>query len=912
MQPDSAELRATRAKIISKGNIITMQLRYYQKDCIAALYEWLYTSPKNPLCVLATACHAKDAEVLMHNGAIKKVQDVCVGDLLMGDDSTPRRVLKLYKGAEQLYKIIPKKGLPFVVNENHVLSLKSTNKGNKSYPSYHTDGKITNISVKNYLNKNKTFKHMHKLYKVSVEFSDKDLPLAPYVVGALLGDGSLIRQPSITTMDEEIARAFIEEAQRFGCEIRKEIKPNNKASSYFAPHPTSNRSISNPFTNAMKKIGIYPSNSSSKRIPFLYKTSSKKQRLELIAGLIDTDGSESGNGYDFISKSKQLAIDLEFLCRSVGLSAYVKECRKSCNNFTGTYYRLSIGGNCHVIPSRLKRKRCKITKKQKCVLRVGFDIEPVGIGSYYGFALDGNHLYLTSDFTVHHNSGKSVIIAQFIKTMLQQYPETRIVCCIDTKELIDQNYKKLLELWQYAPAGICSAGLGRKQFKSQILFAGIQSIYKHANKVGSCDILIIDETHMSNLNKDSMWHKFITELNPTRIIGFTATPYRNDCGLIYTGANAIYGGIAYEYTIKQGIRDKFLAEIIPKTMTTHFDVSGVKTSKGDFAEGELQEVVNIDEKNQSVCDEIEKYGKDRKGWLIFGAGSDHTKELHRILESRGHKGAYILGDTPDDERDQYIIDFKNQRLQYLINNVILTKGFDAPHIDLIAAVRPTKSIVLWVQQIGRGLRLHPDKQNCVLLDFAENVQRFGLLDEIVFSDKKKSDKEGVPPVKTCPECDSIVAAGIAECPFCGHVFPKPEPEFNSKAYGGVMLSTQIKPEWKVVERIHISKYKSKKPIPTLKIEYVCENFERYFEYICLEHEGYARSKAVRWWIENAPAPAPKNVDEAIERGFEIVQPTRIKVIQDGKFWKVLARDRAPLPQVNQPEPIDNDEIDFEA
>ena len=124
-------------------------------------------------------------------------------------------------------------------------------------------------------------------------------------------------------------------------------------------------------------------------------------------------------------------------------------------------------------------------------------------------------------------SGKSVVIAQFIKTVIQQYPNTRILCCIDTKELIDQNYKKLLELWPSAPAGVCSAGLGRKQVKNQILFTGIQSVYNKAAKIGHTDILIVDECHMSNTNEGSMWDTFTKELNPTRIIGFTATPYRN-------------------------------------------------------------------------------------------------------------------------------------------------------------------------------------------------------------------------------------------------------------------------------------------------------------------------------------------------------------------------------------------------
>ena len=180
--------------------------------------------------------------------------------------------------------------------------------------------------------------------------------------------------------------------------------------------------------------------------------------------------------------------------------------------------------------------------------------------------------------------------------------------------------------------------LGRKQVKNQILFTGIQSVYNKAAKIGHTDILIVDECHMSNTNEGSMWDTFTKELNPTRIIGFTATPYRNDCGLIYTGENALFGGIAYEYTVKQGIKDGFLSTIIPKTMTTHFDVSNVATSNGDFVESQLQDVVNQDDKNRAVCNEIIKYGKDRKGWLIFSAGCKHAYELDAILKQHGYKG----------------------------------------------------------------------------------------------------------------------------------------------------------------------------------------------------------------------------------------------------------------------------------
>jgi len=531
-------------------------------------------------------------------------------------------------------------------------------------------------------------------------------------------------------------------------------------------------------------------------------------------------------------------------------------------------------------------------------------------------------------------TGKSVIIAQFIKTCIQQWPETRIICAIDTKELVRQNYETLLKMWTFAPAGVCSAGLRRKDTQHQILFTGIQSVYNKANDIGRVDILIIDEAHMANLKDGSMWRTFIDELqaiNPNLwIVGFTATPYRMDSGLIYTGDDAIFGGIAYEYNIKQGIKDKFLSEIIPKRMTTHFDVSQVGKSGGDFIESQLQTVVNQDDKNQAVIQEIITYGKDRKGWLIFSSGCDHAEQLDNILKSHGYNGAVVLGDTPNHLRDKYIEDFKRGELRYLINNAVLTKGFDAPHIDLLAVVRPTMSPVLWTQMVGRGLRLFEGKNNCLLLDFAENVQRFGFIDEIVFRDKKKKEGEGVPPMKTCDECSSIVHAGVRECPFCGFKFPAPEPDFKKEAYNGAVLSTQIIPEWKDVEKIFVLKHKGKgKDLHVLKVEYVCRDFERYFDWICFDHpvENYARQRAIKWWKEHTDGyqmkdeiacqkwvqidGIPKSVQDAFELQEAIILPKRIKVKQEGTFWKVLESEFLSPQEVSQRKQQELDDLEIQ-
>ena len=507
-------------------------------------------------------------------------------------------------------------------------------------------------------------------------------------------------------------------------------------------------------------------------------------------------------------------------------------------------------------------------------------------------------------------SGKSVIIAQFIKTFIQQYPKTRFICCIDTKELVEQNFLKLIELWKTAPAGIYSSGLKRRDTQHQILFAGIQSIYNKADLIGERDILIIDECHMSNHNIGSMWDTFIKELSPKRIIGFTATPYRNDCGLIYTGDNAIYGGITYEYSVKQGIKDEYLSIIIPKKMTTTFDVSQVAKSNGDFNETQLQEIVNQKQINQEVVKEIIKYGQDRKGWLIFSAGCAHAEELHLILKDNGYQGGVILGSTPNEERDRLIKDFKAKKLRYLINNAVLTKGFDAPHIDLLAAVRPTISPVLWSQMVGRALRLCEGKENALLLDFAENIFRFGYIDDMVFSDKRKSKSEGKPVVKACPKCNTIMPAAKSVCENCGHEFPAPETDINSTSYNGAILSTQVEPMWVDVEQVHYCKHKSKKGDYLLKAEYMTPNYERYFEWICLEHlaNTYPRKQAIKWWkkhvdyylMQNEELASwfvkhcthehvPKTVDEALKFLECIKQPKKLKIIEDGNYWKVLER-----------------------
>ncbi len=357
--------------------------------------------------VAATGCHAKGTLILMHDGSTKKVEDVVVGEQLMGPDSKPRTVLQLARGREKMYEITPTKGESFVVNENHILSLKRTNDGTS------LAGSIVNITVKDYITESKTFKHCHKLWRTGIEF-ERPSPtgISPYVLGLLIGDGWLSeKRIELTTADAEIAAEFINEVHKMGNEVSVHTKKDNKAIGYYVIKGERELGVAgkNHVKNAINLLGLLNTNSGNKYIPYAYKCASKKDRLELLAGLIDTDGYCYNNCYEYVSKSEILAQDVQYVARSLGLMANIS-CKVINNE---NYWRVNISGDTQQIPSRLTRKQCHGRNQKKNVLLTGFTVKELPEDNFYGFALTDDHLYLTGDFMVHHNTGKSHLLTHF-------------------------------------------------------------------------------------------------------------------------------------------------------------------------------------------------------------------------------------------------------------------------------------------------------------------------------------------------------------------------------------------------------------------------------------------------------------------------------------------------------------------
>ena len=200
---------------------------------------------------------------------------------------------------------------------------------------------------------------------------------------------------------------------------------------------------------------------------------------------------------------------------------------------------------------------------------------------------DGNPLIVLPTGT-----GKSVVIAEFCKRVLAQWPDTKILVITHVRELIKQNYDELKGMWPEAPAGINSAGLKKRDYDPSIVFCGIQSVHGKASKFVKVDLVLVDEAHLIPRKTSTMYQKFLSNLkimNPhVRVIGLTATPFRLDSGLLHSGDNALFDGIAYEAGLKKMVQKGYLTKLISKEPRTRLDVSGVSIRGGEFVAGELE------------------------------------------------------------------------------------------------------------------------------------------------------------------------------------------------------------------------------------------------------------------------------------------------------------------------------------
>jgi superfamily II DNA or RNA helicase len=435
--------------------------RDYMDTAIASVFT-SFEEYQSALVVMSTGCHQRGQGVLMYDGSIRKVEDLLPGDRLMGPDSKPRTIKSLCRGRESMVRVVPIKGDSWVVNRSHILSLVETTRcANSPFPS-RQGGRVTDVAVKDWMGWSQTQKHIHKLFRVGVEFPKQQerLRVHPYLLGLLLGDGSGL---IITTEDEEVVTFLREEAERRFMKL-SEYAYEGRTPGYALTGVQGMNYCrgGSPFVDELKLLGVWGKTAGEKFIPQQYKVASRKERLELLAGLIDTDGSlQRSGGYDFISKSQVLANDLAFVARSVGLAAHVTPCEKCSQNGTwGTYYRVGVHGHVDMIPCRIARKQSSARKQKKNVLRTGFSVEELPEDDYYGFSLDGDGRYLLDDFTVTHNTGKTEVYLQVAERFIKE-TGLKVLVIAHREELISQPAKRWhrnTDTWPMIEMGDLRAG----------------------------------------------------------------------------------------------------------------------------------------------------------------------------------------------------------------------------------------------------------------------------------------------------------------------------------------------------------------------------------------------------------------------------------------------------------------------
>jgi replicative DNA helicase len=367
---------------------------------------------KGDLVILAARpamgkCLGKGTKVVMFDGTLKAVEDIKVGDQLMGDDSTPRNVLSLARGEEKMYWVRQNKGIDYRVNASHILSLKRSRN-----ESSHQKGNILNIEINDYISKTDKFKSNYKGYKVAIDFEPQELEIAPYFLGLWLGDGTS-SSVAITNEDSEVKAYLDEYAQSLGLTC-KAHKQEGKATTLSITKGSQggDHNRDNSLQKKLRDSDLID----NKHIPHQYLQNSQKVRLELLAGLIDSDGyyDDEFHIFEIVQKDKALSQQIKYLADTLGFRVSLKKKKASIKEigYACEVYRIRIAGHLDTIPTKIARKIARKRTTTREVRHTGIRVEYDKVDEYFGFVLDGNHLFLLEDMTVTHNTSFALNMVQ--------------------------------------------------------------------------------------------------------------------------------------------------------------------------------------------------------------------------------------------------------------------------------------------------------------------------------------------------------------------------------------------------------------------------------------------------------------------------------------------------------------------
>lgn len=526
-------------------------------------------------------------------------------------------------------------------------------------------------------------------------------------------------------------------------------------------------------------------------------------------------------------------------------------------------------------------------------------------------------------------AGKSLLIAAIAKRVVEEAPGARVLVLMHQRELLEQNLDKLMRIWPDADVGVYSAAMGKRSLFRQITYATIGSVYKIAARMGRIDMVLADECHLISPKDVGIWRGFIKDLRrycpQMRVIGLTGTPFRGNGTWLTADKDALFSAIATRVTMRELLDLGFLAPLVSVKTETRIETADVKLSGGEYVVADLARAADKVELVESACDEIIKLARGRRRWLVFAVTVEHAQHVNEALCRRGVAAAVVHGDTPKAERAEIIDAYRRGTLKCLVNVAVLTTGFDVQEVDFIALLRATKSLVLYNQVCGRGLRvvgadltdsIRNGKANCIWADFTSTTEGLGPVDLLKGREPPKKGK-GEAPFRICDNCGNRNHASALICRDCGHQFPEPERiKHGVGATGAAVMGQEVdvlRPTYEVTEvryRVHV-KQGAESASKSMRVEYLQGLKVVAQEWVLMDHDGYGRRKAEAWWgrrVAEPGIPVPANTDQAVEwaAAGALVAPHAVQVSLEGKYPEIIYYQWEPTPYA---EPVADTQVD---
>lgn len=516
-------------------------------------------------------------------------------------------------------------------------------------------------------------------------------------------------------------------------------------------------------------------------------------------------------------------------------------------------------------------------------------------------------------------AGKSVVIAELINQLKLERNTVKCLMVVDSATLVEQNADKLKKINDKLGVGIFCSTLGQKKLTEEITYATIQSIHKvDVNELGWYDTIIIDECHMISNKGEGIYFELINklkELNPNLIVvGLSATPFRTQTGMITEGEHRIFEDICFEITIDELLEQGYLSPIISKITRQDLDLSKIKIKNKEYDIEELDLLMSNEQRVEATIGEVLTIASDRKHFLWFCSGLNHVAIVEEKLQNIGRNARAITGKTPKNLRDKYIEEYKEGIITDLISCDVFTKGFDAPCTDCLVCLRPTKSTGLYIQIVGRLMRLYPDKINGLFLDFANVIAEHGAINDIKIKKKynpqtHKSELQAVKMIdntKLCLQCRTLLKKSELVCPSCGFEYTTEQVlRHDIKPSELDIMATKNPNQYFDVEKTEYVDWTAKSGNKCLKIVYYCTNkeivnefkvygnfyFDKFLDVVIeRENQDFKEYLAEVWagsfsnFKRNFNQENHKQIMEDTIEYFR--NPIQIQVIKEGKYYKV--------------------------